>query len=279
MYMTTLRRVLREPFLHFVLLGAALFGVSEYLEARAKYTEIHITPDAVRGIAENYRLQYGSAPAPGQLAALVDAYTREEVFYHEALKLGLDKDDEIIRRRLVQKYEFLQQDLGVTREPTDAELEAFYRQHTGRYRVPPKVAFTQVYFSPDAHGEAGARAQALKLAQVLNARGVTRAPQEGDRFPGPTDFAALSAEELVRVFGKDGLASEIFNQTPHRWVAPLRSGLGWHLVYVNERLPEQLATFEEARDTVRRDYLESERAGRNERVYAKLKRGFTVVQR
>jgi len=275
---STISRVLREPFVHFVLLGTALFGVSEYLEAQSRYTEIHITPKVIRGIADNYRLQYGTAPTSQQLEGLVDAYTREEVFYHEALKLGLDRDDEIVRRRLVQKYEFLQQDLDLTQEPTNGELLAFYRQHLRQYRVPQKVTFTQVYFSPDTRGDEGARADAVRVAAGLRERRITRAVEEGDRFPGPSDYAALSADELVRVFGKQGLVTEIFNQTPNRWSAPIRSGLGWHLVYVTAHQAEQLATFEEVRDSVRRDYLESLQDRRNAEVYAKLRRGFAIVR-
>jgi hypothetical protein len=273
-----LRRAVREPFLHFLLIGAVLFAVNEYLEERSKFTRIVITPDVVQGIAANYRLQYGMAPTGQQLDSLVDEYIREEVFYHQALKLGLDRDDEIIRRRLVQKYEFLQQDLALEQDPTREQLRSFYTRHQSDYRTPERVSFTQVYFSPDLRGEAGARADAQRMAAALAQRAATRAVEEGDRFPGPTDYAAASGEELSRVFGKQGLAAEIFSVAPNRWSEPLHSGLGWHLVYVSERRPAQLATFEQVQDTVRRDYLESERSRRNAQMYERLRRGFVIVR-
>ena len=119
------RELLSEPFFHFLVLGAVLFGINQYLEVRSRFTHIAITPVIVQGIAENYRLQYGSLPTPQRLDALVEARIREEVFYHEALRLGLDQDDEIIRRRLVQKYEFLQQDLEIVADPSEQTLRAF----------------------------------------------------------------------------------------------------------------------------------------------------------
>src|SRR5581483_740946 len=182
--------------------GALLFAVNEYLEQRSKFTHVRITPQIVEGISTNYALQYGTPPTRAQLESLVDEYVREEVFYHEALKRGLDRDDEIIRRRLVQKYEFLQQDLAIQQEPTRKQLQAYYTDHLENYHAPERVTFTQVYFSPDGRGERGAREDALRVAGELRARGVFRAVEEGDRFDGPSDYAAASEEELRRVFGR-----------------------------------------------------------------------------
>jgi peptidyl-prolyl cis-trans isomerase C len=251
--------------------------VSHYLEERSRFTRITITSDQVRGIAENYRLQYGALPSPPLLDTLVENFVREEIFYHEALKLGLDQDDEIIRRRLVQKYEFLQQDLAAPAEPTDSQLREYYNQHLEHYRRPDTVSFTHVYFSPDARGEDGAHEAAREWATTLNDRRVSRAVDEGDRFPGTYDFSVLSREELARVFGQHGLAQSVFDVEPNRWSAPIRSGFGWHTVYVSARQPGRLATFEEVRGDVRRDYIEAERDRRNAEALAKLRKGFVIV--
>jgi hypothetical protein len=255
-----------------------MFGMNHHLEERARFTRITITKDQVQGIADNYRLQYGALPSPQQLQSLVDNFIKEEVFYHEALKLGLDTDDEIIRRRLVQKYEFLQQDLAIAREPTDAQLLDYFRQHADQYRVPDKVTFTHVYFSPDARGDSGARDAAQELASSLNTQDIARAADQGDRFPGSNDFAVLSREELARVFGKEGLVEDLFRVEPNRWSKPLRSGFGWHTVYVSARRTGRQASFEDARNDVRRDYLEAERSRRNAEVFAKLRKSFEIVR-
>lgn len=267
------RELLSEPFVHFLLLGAALFGINQHLEAKARFTHIAITPQIVRGIAENYRLQYGALPTPERLDALVDARIREEVFYHEALRLGLDKDDEIIRRRLVQKYEFLQQD--VVADPNDSELHAFFAAHKQRYEIPPTISFSHVYFSTDTRG-AEAYDHALRTAATLAASNVDRAVEAGDAFPGPTDFAHASQAELARVFGQQGLTSEIFRLEPHRWSRPIASGLGWHLIYINDRAPAHVPTFEDVREVLRRDYVEAAQAQRNAAAYEKLKLGFVI---
>jgi peptidyl-prolyl cis-trans isomerase C len=270
------RELLSEPFFHFLVLGAVLFGINQYLEVRSRFTHIAITPGIVQGIAENYRLQYGNLPTPQRLDALVEARIREEVFYHEALRLGLDRDDEIIRRRLAQKYEFLQQDLEIVAEPSDQALRTFFDANKLRYQLPGTVSFSHVYFSADTRGEEGARADAARIGSVLAARGVSRAPDEGDPFPGPTDFAGVSLAELGRVFGREGLASDIFALGANRWSGPIASGLGWHLVYVNSQEPARAPSFDEVREVARRDYLEAAQLRRNEKGYERLKRGFVI---
>jgi hypothetical protein len=268
----------REPFVHFIVLGALLFGFNQYLLARANFSRITVTRDDVAGIVTNYQLQYGITPAGTQLESLIDQFVREEVFYHEALRLGLDQKDEIIRRRLVQKYEFLQQDLSIAREPTQTELLAYFNAHATPYQVPGRLTFTQVYFSADTRGEDVARNAAQRLRSRLVGTSTTRAAEQGDPFPGPSDYAALTQEDVARVFGSGDLTNEIFNLPVGEWSPPLRSGLGWHLVYVDAVQPPRTAKFEEVSDKVRRDYIEAERSRHNAQAFAKLKRSFAIVR-
>ena len=269
-------RVLREPIVHFVLLGGILFALNHTFEEHVRFSRITITEDQIDRMADNYRLQYGDFPSSSQLEALVDKYIDEEIFYREALKLGLDRKDEIVRRRLVQKYEFLQQDLSTPTDPTDAQLSDYYRQHLAQYQIPERVTFTQVYFSADHRGELGARTAAEALASSLNRRGITRAVEQGDRFAGPNDFTARSHQELMRVFGEEGLAHDIFGVERKRWSTPLRSGYGWHTVYVSAREPARQAAFAEVRDQLQRDCIESVRAQRNAQALASLRAQFTI---
>jgi peptidyl-prolyl cis-trans isomerase C len=269
-------RVLREPLVHFVLLGAILFSLNHALEERTRFNRVTVTKDQVDRLANNYRLQFGDFPSSSQLETLVNKYIDEEILYREALKLGLDREDEIVRRRLVQKYEFLRQDLSTSQGPTNAQLEDYHRRHLDQYRLPERVTFTQVYFSVDHRGDEGARRAAEALASSLNRRGITRAVDQGDRFPGPDDFTSLSQEELVRVFGEDGLAQDIFGVEPKRWSAPLRSGYGWHTLYVSLREPARRPAFAEVRDRVEQDCIESMRAQRNAQGLASLRAQFTI---
>jgi len=273
-----LSRAVREPFLHFIVLGGLLFACNEYLAARANFSRITVTREAVAGLITNYQLQYGITPAGKLLDALIDQFVREEVFYHEAMRLGLDKNDEIIRRRLVQKYQFLQQDLGIAHAPSGAELQGYFRAHEAQYQLPSKLAFTQVYFSPDTRGEDGAHAAAQRLRSQLLVSGATRAAAQGDAFPGPSDYAALTQADVARVFGNGSLPDEIFKLPVGEWSQPLRSGLGWHLIYLQSVQPARAASFDEGAEAVRRDYLDEQRSRHNAEAFAKLERSFTIVR-
>jgi len=272
------RRYLREPFFHFLILGGGLFFFSHWLEQRSRFTRIEITQDVVRALAQNYHLQYGRDPTSSQLEAMVQGHIREEVLYHEAHRLGLDQEDEIVRRRLVQKYEFLQQDLTIAADPTDAELRAYFASHEANYRKPETVAFSHVYFSVDRRGEDEARAAAATEVAKLISTGRTRAADAGDVFPGPQDFPALSAEEAERVFGRSVLTESLLHLEAGRWSTPLRSAYGWHVIHVDSYTPSRSADFAAVKDQVRRDYLEDARTARNEADYARLRKNFEIVR-
>jgi peptidyl-prolyl cis-trans isomerase C len=270
--------IVREPFFQFVALGALLFAVSEYLEARANFARIDISRAQVEGITNNYRLQYGASPTAEQLNALVDQFIKEEVFYHEALRLKLDQDDEIIRRRLVQKYEFLQQDLGTPKDPSEADLHAFYQLHAKNYEIPGRLTFSHVFFSVDRGGDDASMARAERTLATLNQQHATRAPESGDSFPGAVDYAGATSTQIRRAFGSSTLSEEIFKIAPGYWAGPFRSGFGWHLVYVAAHEPAGAAAYDDARDAVRRDYIDAERGARNAEALERLKKHFTIVR-
>jgi peptidyl-prolyl cis-trans isomerase C len=269
--------VVREPFFQFMVLGALLFAVSEYLEHRASSPRIEITRADIEGIRNNYRLQYGASPTSDQLHTLADHFIQEEVFYREARRLGLDQDDEIVRRRLVQKYEFLQQDLGTPEEPAESDLQAFYRSHQKNYEIPERVTFSHVFFSVDRSQEEEARARAERALDSLSRGGRTRAPADGDSFPGDVDYAAVTAVQVRRAFGSSALSEEIFKSSPGAWTGPFRSGFGWHVVYVTAHEAASVASFEEVREVVRRDYTDALREARNAQAYDSLKKHYTIV--
>jgi hypothetical protein len=270
--------IVREPFFQFIALGAMLFAASEYFEARSNFARIEITRAEVEGIKNNYRLEYGASPTPEQLNDLVDQFIKEEVFYHEALRLRLDQDDEIVRRRLVQKYEFLRQDLGTPRELSETDLQAYYRLHNKNYEIPERLTFSHVFFSVDRDGDEGAKARAERALAQLTREQVTRAPDSGDSFPGAVDYAAATPTQVRRAFGASPLSNEIFEIVPGRWAGPFRSGFGWHLVYVAAHEPAGIAPYEEVRDAVRRDYIDTERLARNAETLETLKKRFVIVR-
>jgi peptidyl-prolyl cis-trans isomerase C len=271
-------RIAREPFFQFVVLGALLFTVSEYLEGRSNLSRIEISRAQVAAIASDYRLQYGASPTAEQLSDLVDQFIKEEVFYHEALRLKLDRDDEIVRRRLVQKLEFLQEDLGIAGDPADADLHAFYQAHAKNYAIPEKLSFSHVFFAVDGSSDDQAKIRAERALGALNATRAVRAPQLGDSFPGLYDYAAVTPTQVRRAFGSSALSDELLNVVPGTWAGPFRSGFGWHVVYVASHEPGGVAAFDDAKDAVKRDYLEAQRALRNAETLETLKKHFVIVR-
>ena len=270
------RKALREPFLHFVLLGALIFAAHEFAETLSTRYVITIGPAERLRIYNSYAQQYGVPATPEQMKAMVERYVREEIFLREGVALNLDKDDEIVRRRIAQKYEFLQQDLGVPQEPTARQLWAYYNAHTDRYMTPERRTFTHIFFSADQVGDRAAKAKAQSVLARLGGTDLARAPSLGDTFPGATDSARLSQVESERLFGGDGFAAQVFKAPVGRWIGPIRSGYGWHLVFVSESLAPRLPDLNEIRDQVAKDFKEDARLAQNARGYKALRAKYAV---
>jgi len=272
-----IRRAAREPFFQFLLLGALIWAGVEYVEAQSERYAVHVGPAERQRLAIAYQQQYNQAPTPEQLQALTDRYVRQQIFVREGKALGLDKGDEIVERRIAQKFEFLQQDLGAPDTPDDTTLRRWYQTHKLQYLAGPKIAFSQIYFSPDRDGEAGAKARAEKALASLTESGQTRAPGLGDTFPGPSDLPALSKDDAVRLFGESQLTSAFANLPTGQWSGPFRSGYGWHLIYVSHRLPPALPAFEDIRGRLADDYREEQRRLENARSYEKLRAKYHIA--
>lgn len=269
-----MKRLVREPFFHFLILGALIYGISQVQISRP---EIRIGADQIQRMVATYQKQYGSPPSDRQLKALVDAHLREEIFYREGLALHLDRDDEIVRRRIAQKYEFLQQDLARLKEPTEADLQAFFQQNRTQYASPVRISFTHIYFSPDQGGDAQARSRAEQVLKSLSPE-VARAPERGDRFPELYDYAALGPVEATRLFGESNFTQAIFNVPLRQWTRPIRSGYGWHLVRLTAREPARVPPLVEVRDRVLADWTAQQRQRMNAAAFELLKKQYIIKE-
>ena len=174
-------------------------------------------------------------PTREEWEGLIRARVREEVYYREALALGLDKDDSIIRRRLQQKMEFVSDDIAAQAQPTDAELNAYLQAHPDKFRVEPRVTFRQVYLNPEKHGKSLARDAAQLLATVEPGRRQDRHLGAGRSAHARSRVHALPAGEVARLFG-DKFAATLDGLPPGRWQGPVESAYGVHLVFVSERI-------------------------------------------
>lgn len=270
------RRLLREPLLHFLLLGAALF-LAYHLGPRrggAEPQQIVVSAGQIEHLAAGFARTWQRAPTPDELAGLVRDFVREEVYCREALALGLDKDDTVIRRRLRQKMEFVSEDIAAQLEPTEAELDAYLHAHPEAFRLEPRLTFQQVYLNPEKHADL-ARDVAQLLA-TLDQAGGADASTLGDPFLLGHAFAAASSGEIASQFG-EAFANALSGLAPGRWAGPVESGYGVHLVRVDARTEGRLPVLAEVRDAVRREWDNARRLAANEAFYAELSRRYTVT--
>jgi len=268
-----LRPLLREPLTHFLVLGILIFAVSHWLESRSQRYVITIAPGDLTRIENSYVQQYGANPTPAQMRTMVDNTVREEIYLREALALGLDKDDEIVRRRLAQKYQFLQADMATPRQPSQAELRRWFDTHDAQFAEPARRTFDQRYFAIDQRGEAAARQLAMTAASRL---GQGQQAAIGDEFPGPRVTARLARDDAERLFGSAEFARAVFAAQPGRWIGPVRSGFGWHGVRVTDSTPARPRGFAEARQDALAAWQEQDRAARNDAAYRALLARYTV---
>ena len=222
---------------------------------------IDISESDIVVLAENFRRTWQRPPTEEELRNLVEARVREEVLYREALAVGLDENDTVVRRRMVQKMEMLSQDLALLADPTDQELQEFFQERQESYRIAPRMSFSHVYFNMDRRGPEGEEEARRVLSDILAETPTPRrAPERGDQFLLRYDFDLSSPEQVEREFGRQ-FAESLFELEPG-WHGPIVSGFGVHLVHVDERIEGRIPMLEEVREKVLRDYsrMRTERA-------------------
>lgn len=269
--------IAREPFFQFMALGFVLWFAMEHLQAlHSRYT-IHIGEAQRAHLTALYQQQYSRFPSSAQLQELLDRYVTEEIFLREGQALNLDQDDEIVRRRIAQKFEFLQADVGVPKEPTGTDLDQWYAQHQDRYLTPEQFSFSQIYFSTDRNGAAVAHERAVQALTALQGVHTDSVSQFGDSFPGPAEIVDVAQDGAERIFGKSDLTDHLAQAPLNTWAGPFRSGYGWHLIYLMERRAPVTPLLSEIRSKVRDDYVEAERQASNAANLVKLRHKYAVV--
>lgn len=271
-----LLRVAREPLMHFFAVALVLFaayGLLHRPEHGLSGTSIAIPQGRVNQIAESFRLLAGRMPSRAELQALVNDFIDEEIDYREAIAMGLDADDTIVRRRMRQKLEFLAEDADASEEPSDAELAAWLHQHAAEYRVPERIAFRQILASHDTRG-ARAVADATALREKLNAGANPEAL--GDASMLPTVLPLTTREGVTTLFG-EAFAKHVFEQSAcEDWFGPVASPLGSHDVQIVSREPARDPAFAEVRDQLRSDWIETQRMAKRAEFQERLRKRYQV---
>lgn len=274
-------RALREPLVQFLLVGLALFGAWHLVgpadAARDEARRIVVTEDDLKQIRLALAAQGQPPPTPQQMRSLVEARVREEVLYREAIALGLDKDDAIVRRQLARKMEFVAEDVSKLQEPQPGELRAWYDKNPQRFALPPRVSFRHVYFSPDRRGErarADAEAALAQLAgQAIDSAAVTTV---GDPFMFQSFYGDRSLEVVAKEFAPR-FAQGLLGLPVGRWVGPVESGYGWHLVFVESLTPQRVPDFDDIEPQVKAAWTEDQREKTRARLFEAMRARYEIV--
>lgn len=272
--------MLKEPLFHFLVLGLLIYGGYAWLhadDAPDDQQTIEVGAGELGWLQTSFEKRWKRAPTEAELDGLVKEYVRETVLYREALGMGLDQDDTIVRRRLAQKLEFLVQDLVDVKPPTEEELEAYFEEHAADYREPERITFTHVFVDPDRRGEetlddADEILEALKkLEDPANG-----AKELGDPFMLQRYYPERTEAEISKLFGGE-FAKHVAELSVRRWHGPVLSGYGVHLVYVHGKAKFPQPTLAEVHDRVAEDWATAKREELNAEYYTRLLQKYDVV--
>ena len=261
-----MKKLIREPLVHFLAIAAMLFGIGVLRgEGSGSPTNrIAITPGVVERLLQGFRLTWQRPPTESEFRGLVEDYLKEEVLYREALEMGLDRDDQIIRRRMRQKLEFLTADLVESFEPSEMELQAHLDANMDLYRQEAAVSFAQVYVG-EREGAELDLARALSILAELRTDPNADPELMGDPFMYPATHRDMRERDLLGVFG-DEFAAQIVELSPGEWSGPITSAFGLHLAYLDALTLGRPSELAEVRDAVYRD-LVSQRTREAEHLY------------
>ncbi len=268
-------RVAKEPLVHFALLGALVFGTQRWLGDAEKSAPSHIELSEARvaSLAAERELTWGRPLTKAELSDVVKDYARDEVLYREGLRLGLDRDDVVVRNRVKQKMEFLLDQRIADAEPTDHELRGYLAAHAERFLVPERLSFEHVFVSV-AGGSEQAMRRALSLLGELEAG--RSASDAGDATLWPRRWVGATKEELEARLGNE-LADRLLHVPANAWAGPIASPFGLHLVRVFEKVSARSAELDQVRDVVRSDFQGERRRRAKAAALAELEERYSVI--
>jgi hypothetical protein len=269
-----LKHILKEPLLHFLVLGGLLFVLFPLVSDDKSPGDktIVVTPGQVEQLVARFQRTWLRPPTQQEIAGLIEDHVRDEVYYREALALGLDRDDPQVRQRMRVKLEFLLEDMTAEEPASDAALAVFLEQHADLFRVPPRIGLRQVFLNPDRHADLAADAGSL-LAELR----AGAAPEElGDPGMLMPEYTAVYPEEIARTFGAE-FAQRVAALPTGEWTGPIDSPLGVHLVQVTQRREAYLPELAEIRAEVEREYELRRRRELKQHAYQMLRQRYEVV--
>jgi PPIC-type PPIASE domain len=268
-----IRTLLGEPMLHFLLIGIALFAAYQWMApVDSDGRRIVITQGVVDDLVSQHVAARGREPSSTELNHLIESYVRDEILYREGVKLGLDRDDIVVKRRVRQKIELIAEEDASTRAPTDADLSAYLAANQARFVQPAVLTFEQVFLGESTSGP-----------QVVQAVAVTRAALRNGTDPGdlgkptllPLRMTQTPADLVARDFG-DSFAAALEKAAVGEWAGPIDSSFGAHYVRVLDRTPAVAPQLAAVRDHVVREWENERRQRARTDAYTKMRGEYEV---
>jgi hypothetical protein len=272
----------REPLVHFLLIGAGLFLLFGWRGGPAalppgqsgpQSAKIVVAPGDIDQMVATFTRTWQRPPTEEEAKGLVEDFVRNEIYYREALAIGLDRDDGVIRRRMRQKMEFILEDITAQTEPTDEEILAYMKKHPDSYRIDPQIAFRHVYVNNARRGK-NAGTDALEILAQLNAG--ADPGTVGDPILLDAEIELSPLWDIKKQFGEE-FGRNLLELKNGIWAGPVRSGYGLHLVFITKRVGGHLPELKEVREMVKRDWTFERQKEMKDAAYAKLRERYVVI--
>ena len=272
------RELLKEPVVQFLLIGSSFFVANALIspaESDGLNRAITVTDEQASAMVTTFARTWRRSPTEREIQSLIDDHIRTEVYVREAMRLGLDQNDTIIRRRLRQKMEFLNDSEFQAQSPTATDLRAYFDANPDQYREDARVSFQQVFLDPERRGDALDGDATTLLDQLNGEPPPATLAGLGDPIDLATSWIDRPRRDLVALFGSS-FSDTLISQHPGRWVGPIDSAYGRHLVKVESMTEGSVPSFETVRADLARDWTQSQRLKYEEDAYQQLLDGYTV---
>jgi hypothetical protein len=274
-------KIVREPLFHFLLAGVALFILFSAVNRGqagpgASDSEIVVSEGRIYSFTQKFMKVWQRPPNSQELEGLIQGYVREEIYYREALSMGLDVGDEIVRRRMAQKLEFISEDIASLQEPTDAELRTYFESHKEKFRREAVVTFQHVYLNSDKRGESTLKDADSLLAKLRERGGSSEYAEMSDPSMLSTEFSSTTQREVASLFGEE-FTTGLLSQTLSQWSGPIESAYGLHLVFVSDRIDGEIPPFDEVSNIVVREWTSVKKKETKDLFYDSLLKRYKVT--
>ncbi|MCH7962330.1 MAG: peptidyl-prolyl cis-trans isomerase [Bacteroidetes bacterium] len=262
-----MKKILKEPLVQFLTIGALLFFVYGLINTEELRNEIVVDTNLINEFVAKWELKRNRQPSLQELKGLVNQYIEREVLYREALAMNLDHNDEIVKRRLAQKMEFISDALAETLQPTEEMLVTYYEEHKENYIKSPIYTMQQVYFSEDKRGNV--------FEDVKSALKSENPEDLGDNISLSSQYTSVSALKIARDYGS-AFATALDSLPIGEWTGPIYSGFGVHIIFISEKKPAGYFTFNEVAEKVNVDYNYEASNDFRKELIASLLKNYTI---